>query len=183
VFVKLLASFAPWIALLVIARDTVGRVEVGLAVGLVLALVMAVLRVNRGMIMWVSLAFFGAAALAVVAAQSMWTVRHLGALANGSLAVAAWAGLVLGRPFTLDYARAQTDPSLWHAPLFLRVNRQLTAVWAATFTLNAVLSWVSASRLWPEWLCLAGSYTALIATATFTSWYPAHLRRNRSAQP
>ena len=180
-FLKLVASFAPWLAFLLIARDTVARVEIGLLTGLALAVVMAVLKVNRGIIMWVSLVFFAAATAAVVLAHNMWTVRHMGVLANGALALAAWGGLLLGRPFTLEYARAQTDPSVWRQPLFLRVNRLLTAVWASSFTVNTAIAAAQQHGLWPSWLGLLVSNAVLIGTAGFTSWYPGHVRRSRGS--
>ena len=62
--VKLLVSFAPWIAFLVIARGTLERVEIGLVAALVLSVVMAALKLHRGIIMWVGLAFFTAATVA-----------------------------------------------------------------------------------------------------------------------
>lgn len=178
-FLKLLISFAPWIAFLVIARDTLGRVEVGLVAALVLSVVMAATRLHRGIVMWVGLVFFSAATVAVLVFHNMWTIRHLGVLANGALATGAWATLAVRRPFTLDYARAHTDPSKWNDPLFIRVNVQLTTVWAATFTFNTVLAWLLLKHVWPEWACHTVSYAALIAAAAFTSWYPAHLRRRR----
>lgn len=180
-FLRLLLSFAPWIAFLVIARDTLGRVEIGLVAALVLSVVMAVARLHRGIVMWVGLVFFSAATVAVLGFHDMWTVRHLGVLANGALALGAWITLAAGRPFTLDYARAHTDPSKRNDPLFLRVNVQLTTLWALTFTVNTVVAWIQTRHWWPEWVCHAVSYASLIGAAAFTSWYPAHLRRH--AQP
>ncbi len=182
-FLKLLISFAPWIAFLIIARDTLGRVEAGLLVALGLSVVMAVARLHRGIVMWIGLVFFSAATVAVLVFHDMWTLRHLGVLANGALAAGAWATLAVRRPFTLDYARAHTDPSKWNDPLFIRVNVQLTTVWAATFTVNAALAWAQSRQVWPEWVCHTASYAALLGAATFTSWYPTHLRRARSGGP
>lgn len=180
-FLKLLISFAPWIAFLVIARDTLTRVEIGLVAALALSVVMAALKLHRGIIMWVGLTFFTAATVAVLGFHDMWTVRHLGVLANGALAVGAWGTLAIGKPFTLEYARAHTDPSKWSDPLFVRVNVQLTSAWATAFTLNTVAAWVQMKHLWPEWLCHAVSYTVLVATAALTSWYPGHVRRKLAA--
>lgn len=175
---KLVLGFAPWIAFLVIARDTLLRVEIGLVVALALAVLMAVLRLHRGVIMWVSLVFFGAATVAVFGFGNMWVVEHLGVLANGALALAAWATIVMRRPFTLDYARQQTDPAKWHAPLFIRVNYQLTAVWAAVFTFNTLLAWPAVDKaLHPSWVGHTLSYVALVGAAVFTSWYPGLVRR------
>lgn len=179
-FLKLLLSFAPWIAFLIIARGTVARVEIGLIVALGLSIAMALFKLHRGVIMWVGLAFFGAATIAVLVFHDVWTVRHLGVLANGALAAGSWITLAAGKPFTLEYAKAQTDPAKWHDPLFIRVNVQLTTAWAATFTVNTVVAWLLMKRVWPEWVCHTTSYAALIGTAAFTSWYPGHVRRRQA---
>jgi hypothetical protein len=176
-FVKLVVSFAPWIAFLVIAKDTVQRVEIGLVVALVLTALMAILRLNRGIIMWVGVVFFAAATIAVLGFHNMWTITHLGVLANGALAIGSWAGLLIGKPFTLAYARQNTDPALWHSPVFIRTNVIITAMWASAFTISAALSWISMQGWWPPSVCHTLSYAVLIAAAAFTSWYPNHVRR------
>ncbi len=175
-FVKLLLSFAPWIAFLIIARDTMHRVEIGLVTALVVSVVMAVLKLHRGIIMYIGLIFFTGATMAVLGFENVWTIRHLGVLANGALAIGAWITLLINKPFTLEYARQHTDPAKWSDPVFIRVNEQLTTVWAITFTLNTVIAWALMRHLMPEWACHATSYATLIAAAAFTSWYPAHLR-------
>ena len=104
-------SFAPWIAFLIIARDTLHRVEFGLLAALILSVVMAVLKLHRGIIMYVGLIFFTGATIAVLGFENVWTIRHLGVLANGALAIGAWITLLINKPFTLEYARAHTDPA------------------------------------------------------------------------
>ena len=183
-FLKLLVSFAPWIAFLVIAKDTLLRVEIGLVVALGLSVLMSLLRLHRGIIMWVGLGFFTGATIAVLGFHNMWTIRHLGVLTSGALAVAAWTTLLIGKPFTLDYARQNTDPALWHNPVFIRTNVLITATWAAVFTFNAALAWILMRNvLLPQWACHTLSYAALIGAAAFTSWYPKHVRRTRSTGP
>lgn len=178
-FVKLLLSFAPWVAFLIVARGSLARVEIALGLALALSVVMAVLKLHRGIIMWVGLVFFTAATVAVVGFHNMWTLRHLGVMANGALALGSWGTLLIGRPFTLEYARQHTDPSKWNDPLFIRVNVLLTSVWAAAFTVNTALAWVLMKHLWPEWACHTASYAVLIAGAAFTSWYPGQVRKRR----
>ncbi|MBI5131888.1 MAG: hypothetical protein HZA66_20805 [Rhodopseudomonas palustris] len=181
-FFKLLMSFAPWLSFLIIARDTLLRVEIGLSVALALTVVMGVLRLHRGIILWVGVVFFGAATIAVIGFHDSWTLRHLGVLANGALALGAWLTIALKKPFTLDYAKEHVDPSLWTDPFFIRTNVLMTAVWATAFTLNAVLAFgkmeqVALSELAYELI----SYAILIGTAMFTVWYPEHLREVRAA--
>lgn len=183
-FVKLLISFAPWIAFLIIARDTLLRVEIGLVAALVVSIVMAVLKLHRGVIMYVGLIFFTGATIAVLGFHNVWTIRHLGVLANGALAAGSWFTIAIGRPFTLEYARQHTDPSKWHDPLFIRVNRLLTTVWASVFTFNTAVAWALMTQPIPEWASHTLSYTALVGAAAFTSWYPNQVRRRViGAQP
>lgn len=176
-FLKLVVSFAPWIAFLIIAKDTMHRVEIGLVVALGLTVLMAVLRLHRGIIMWVGLLFFTGATIAVLGFGDLWTIRHLGVLANGALAIGAWTTMLIGKPFTLEYARQHTDPSRWKHPLFIRTNEILTAVWASVFTFNTVVAWLLMKHLLlPEWASHTLSYAALIGAAAFTSWYPGFVR-------
>jgi hypothetical protein len=182
-FAKLMVAFAPWLAFLFIARDTPFRVKVGLVVALGLSVAMGVLRLHRGIILWVGLVFFSIAAVAVIACEDMWTLRHLGVLANGALAAGSWLTVLVGRPFTLDYAKEHVDPSLWSDPHFVASNMLITSIWATTFTINSALAFVKIKELGLSELgCELLSYGLLVATAAFTVWYPAHLRRDRPGQ-
>ena len=89
-FFKMLLTFAPWIAFLIIARDSIFRLKLGIIVAAVLTVVMAVTRLHRGVIMWVGIIFFSYALAAVALLNNMWTVRYMGVLANGALAGGTW---------------------------------------------------------------------------------------------
>ncbi len=102
---------------------------------------MGVARLHRGVILWVGLLFFSYSTLAVAWLNDAWTARHMGVLASGALAIGSWLTVAIKKPFTLDYARDHTDPSLWNNPAFIRTNVVLASVWASVFTLNAILAW------------------------------------------
>lgn len=183
-FLKLMVAFAPWLSFLFIAHDTVWRVKLGLVVALVLSVVMGVLRLHRGIILWVGLVFFSAATIAVLAFDDMWTVGHLGILANGALAAGAWLTILIGKPFTLDYAKEHVDPALWTSPFFVRTNMLMTAVWASAFTINSAIAFFKMEHLFLSELAWEiVSYGILVATAVFTVWYPEHLRRTHVTTP
>ncbi len=103
-FLKLVLAFAPWLSFLIIAHGSLFRLELGLGVALGLSILMGVLKLHRGVILWVGLAFFSAASVLVIGFQNMWTVRYMGVLANSALTLGTWAGVVMRKPFTLDYA-------------------------------------------------------------------------------
>lgn len=181
-FLKLLLAFAPWLAFLVIARDSLFRLKLGLGIALALSVVMGVARLHRGIILWAGLFFFTLATAAVTLFDNMWTILHMSVLANGTLAVSTWITVALKKPFTLDYAREHTDPLLWENPLFLKTNMIVTSVWGATFTVNALLAWGNMERfIMPGWGYEVLNYAFLIGTALFTSWYPKNVRRRRES--
>jgi hypothetical protein len=183
---KLLLSFAPWLAFLAIAQGSLFRLKLGLVVGLVLCVVMGVARLHRGMILWIGLVFFTSATVAVAGFDNIWTASHMGVLANSALAAAAWIGIVREKPFTLDYAREHVDPTLWNDPRFIRSAMLVASVWGAAFTANAVLAYGKMRGfLLPETAYEIVSYALLLGTAGFTTWYPKRqrrLRRERAAR-
>lgn len=182
-FFKMLFSFAPWICFLIIAHDSMFRLKLGIIVAAVLSVVMAVIRLHRGVIMWVGILFFLYAIVAVVFLNDMWAVRHMGVLANGALAAGVWAGIVMKRPFTLEYAREHTDPSLWENPVFLNTNYILTTIWAVVFTINASLAWQRSTRpALPGWGYETISYSLLVSAMFASTWYPQYGKKRREAR-
>jgi hypothetical protein len=182
-FFKMLLSFAPWLSFLIIAHGSMFRLKVGIIVAAILSVVMAVTKLHRGVIMWVGLLFFSYAIVAVLFMNNMWTVRHMGVLANGALALGTWAGIVFKRPFTLEYAREHTDPSLWNNPLFLKTNYLLTSIWAAVFSINAGMALQRMTHpVLPALAYELISYTLLILAMFFSTWYPKYLAQKRIAE-
>lgn len=180
-FLKLLLAFAPWLSFLIIAHGSMFRLELGLGIALGLSILMGVLKLHRGLILWVGLAFFSAASVLVIVFKNMWTVQYMGVLANGALCIATWLGVVTRKPFTLDYAKDHTDPSLWNSPTFLRSNMIISSVWGAGFTCNALLAWMKMKQfVFSELIYEIISYTILVGVAVFTQWYPAHLHRTKA---
>jgi len=179
-FLKLLLAFAPWLSFLIIARDSLFRLKLGLIVALVVSIVMGVARLHRGIILWAGLIFFTGATMAVVLLNDMWSSKYMGILANATLAVSSWMTIALKKPFSLDYAREHTDPSLWDNPLFIRTNVIITSAWAMVFTVNTVLAWGKTKHfVLPEWGYEIVTYTFLVGAAAFTTWYP-NYARNRT---
>jgi hypothetical protein len=179
-FFKLLLAFAPWLSFLFIAHGSLFRLKLGLAVALALTIIMGVARLHRGVILWAGVIFFAYATVAVIFLNDMWSANHMGILANTALALSSWLTVAVKKPFSLEYAREHTDPSLWETPLFIRTNVIITSVWALVFTINAVLAWGKMEHLvLPEWGYDVVSYTFLVGTVAFTSWYPNYVHSRR----
>lgn len=175
--VKSLAPWTPWIAFLIIAQGSMERLRGALVVALVLVIVLAALKLFCGVLMWAALLFFAGALIAVFGLHNTWILQHLGVIANVMLATGAWGSLAVGKPFTLDYARAHTDPSTWNNPVFLKVNRLITTAWAVAFTVNTALALAMTRHLVSAPLGLALTFAGLIGASVFSSWYPNRIRR------
>ena len=183
-FIKLLLSFAPWLAFLIIAHDSMFRLKLGLLVAFTLTIVMGVLRLHRGVILWAGVCFFTYATIAVVFFEHAWTIRHMGILANGALALSTWYTIAIKKPFTEDYAREHTPPSLWNNPVFIRTNLIIASIWGGSFTFSAFIAWHKmAYQTFPDWQYELTSYSAMLASIVFTNWYPLHIKRQRADLP
>lgn len=178
---RVFISFAPFIAFAVLLNfmSIVGACAIAAAIALV-----AVLRDYRGgrsiKIMEAgSLVLYGGLAIATGLLGfdgPLWAIWEVN---NAGLLLIALGSLAIGLPFTLQYAREEVAPELWGNPVFLSVNRRITAAWAAAFAVMLV------AQL-PEVPSTAGTVVtilALVAAWKFTKWYPPHVRQARMSAP
>ncbi|HET6184408.1 MAG TPA: hypothetical protein VFA03_12535 [Acetobacteraceae bacterium] len=56
------------------------------------------------------------------------------------LAAIAVGSILVGVPFTIQYAREQTPQAVWSHPGFIAVNRRITGVWALAFIVQGSVS-------------------------------------------
>jgi magnesium-transporting ATPase (P-type) len=175
-------GFAPWILVSVVEGP--GRVALAGALGGALAVLIcvagAVAGVRPKLLDVAAIIFF--AALAVVAALASPGAQHwLGLwsaeLCNVIIAVIAGLSLAVGKPFTLQYAREQTERKYWNSALFLRINYVITAVWSAAFLLIAIVGYIGdgplhqPDNIWTSWII---QIALIVLAIKFTGWYPDH---------
>jgi hypothetical protein len=138
-----LKTFAPWIVFAVLATSEDSRW--GALAAVALALVMLVVD-RRGGKQWDALIiecssalFFAALTVAAFTIKPAPFGDYGTAAAGAWLALVTWGSLAIRRPFTLGIAKTMVPVEFHANPRFYRVNAVITAVWAAAFTLEAVL--------------------------------------------
>lgn len=175
-------GMAPWIIFSLLVGP--GRFE--LAVGLALASAVALIAlghlVNRGsswkLLELADVVFF--TSMAVIGALAgdgtlRWLETYAGEVANIALAVIAFGSMAVRMPFTIQYAREQVDPSLWHTRGFLRTNYMITGAWGIAFLVAAAagaygdLVLHNPNNIWTGWII---QILAIVAAVKFTVWYP-----------
>jgi uncharacterized membrane protein len=177
---NILLGLAPFIAFFVLARS------IGATAGLWAAAAIAgalLLRARLRGQTEVKVLEAGAAVLfvglAIVASflRPDWTVFEVRVFVDLGLVAITLGSILIGRPFTLQYAREQVPPERWTHPLFLSANRRITAVWALAFAVetvcSALIAWVPSV---PAMLPLVANVLALLAAIIFTAEYPRRLR-------
>jgi hypothetical protein len=87
-------------------------------------------------------------------------------------AVVTWATLLIGFPFTIQYAREQAPREVWDHPLFMRLNVILTVVFGLIFTVNAALGLIALMTGHLLSLGLVVPISLLIAGMVFSAQYP-----------
>jgi hypothetical protein len=130
---EMMWSLLPWLTFM--TATPLVNLWAGLAAGLVVAiavLVRAVAHKKVRMLEVAGIASFVGLAAAVVAVNpadiGTWG-NYAQAGAHGLLTVLVLGSVLIGRPFTAPYARAQAPESVWHNPRFVVFNREISLVW------------------------------------------------------
>ena len=89
---------------------------------------------------WVLLGYFVIAAIATFLVRSAAFPAYSSVVIWGLYAAVTWASIVVGTPFSLQYARESAPPGSWHTLGFLRANQVISVVWGLGFSLNIVLA-------------------------------------------
>ena len=174
------AGLAPWIAMSLLSGP--GRFEESVSTALGLSILFIYLRLRRGgslkPIEVFEVVYFGSLAMIGLLASddlTRWLEKWSGEMSSLALAAFTFGSLLVGNPFTLPYAKETTPREYWDSPIFLRVNRVITLVWALAFTVAAMAGLYGNSVLdqpdnfWTAWII---PIAAMLFAFSFSEWYP-----------
>ena len=177
---KLLLAFAPWVVFLLFSLGhSLFSLQMGIVSASLVAVVLGVLGIHRGLLLWTGLAFFAFAVVTVVLWPQMTVIRLLGVLANGFLLGMTLSSMATGRPFTEAYAREHVPRELWASPAFRHACFVTTGIWGGVFLVSTLLN--IAKLYWPGvgvWFEVLG-YVGLVSGVMATDAYARHARRRR----
>ena len=155
--------------------------------GLLVALYPTVTRAVRGLSVklpdWMTLAFFAIATLSILVDGSALRFFSKYSLVVMWMLFAgmAWASILFGAPFTLQYARESTAPEFWQHPVFVRTGLILTLVWAGVFTLNLAITGAAVGPKSPPWFAIVLPMLTVAGAFVFTARYAAAVTRRAAA--
>jgi hypothetical protein len=183
--VNILLAFAPFLAFAVLERG-MGAHTALLAATAVAALLLVRDRVFRHRSLKLlevgSLVLFGALAFASRFPQFSLSVVGVRLCVDGGLLAVILVTLLIGQPFTLQYAREQVSDEVAGSPRFRATNVKISALWALAF---AVIVAADAAMLYvPGFTTLVGTIVilaALASAALLTMWLPKAAARTAEA--
>jgi hypothetical protein len=178
--VSILLGLAPFIVFFVLMRLV--SPLVGLVAAFAVAVLLGVQQWRRGQQIKIleigTLLLFGTLVLYTLTAAPHWSVATVRLVVDSGLFAIGLASLLIGMPFTLQYAREQVPREYWDSPLFFTTNQRITGAWTAAFAVmaaaDAAAEYVEAI---PVWIDIAATVAAFVAALWFTRWYSALVRR------
>jgi hypothetical protein len=129
-----------------------------------------------------TIAFFAALVIAalVTSRPDVATLdKYSQALSSGALGLIALGSILAGHPFTVDYAKEQTPPRVWHTAAFRKINLVLTSVWSVVFLLCAGLGLLAVhvhTKGLQDWLNWYIPIVLIIIGIRLNAWYPGYVR-------
>ncbi len=181
----MIADFIPWIVYWSLVGNVPFRVAVTIACAISVGLTAQTLlrqRTPKALEVGASVVFV---ILLVVTflTNDRFLERWLQPLTNGGLFLITLASILIGKPFTLQYAREHTPPEIAETRGFLRANQIITWVWVIAFALMTLSSLIPPLVQGRAALTDAGSLLSIIfylivpfsflgLAALFTHWFP-----------
>ena len=172
-------TFAIWVVYGTLAGF--GRWPLAVGLGLAASVLLLALAASRHVTIklmdWMLLAYFLLAAITTFLIPLALFRTYSSIVIWLLYAGAAWISLLMGRPFTLQYARESTPPEHWKTQVFLHANRIITIVWALAFTANLLFVAAGLDPVFNSlWIAVALPLVSMGAASAFTSIYRRRLR-------
>ncbi len=169
-----LLGFMPWILFLFLSGDTLAGLERAIVICLAASAIFGFRDLRNGFILpWGSLLFFVICAITVNMFKMAGVAKNMGIFANGFLAAIIWLTILTGKPFTLQYARAELPKERWNDPALVQSCRFIAIVWGLLLTASASISFFRALNpgLYPAWIYSGISIGTIIGGTIFTQAY------------
>lgn len=176
---KILLGFLPWIAYFILSGSSQTSHLLALSVALIMMVLFDRRELKKGFILvWGSTLFFSALLIISLLTTTPWFSAQAGLLGNIALMLITWFSLLIGKPFTIQYAREETDPLVWESPLFLHINVVLTAVWGISFTILSLIGLLRRYFQLPDdVLYQSFTYIPTLLAIIFTKQYPDYCQK------
>ena len=181
---KFLLGFLPWILFLILPTDGWDPLCRAVAICLAISVIFAWKELRKGFILqWASIVFFLFCTISFYSFRWIWLAQHMGVIANGFLASVIWFTVLIGKPFTLQYARADLPQEQWYDEDMIRGCQFIAIFWGVLLLIPTAFN---AFRLFypvalPDYFYSYLSPFCIIIGVSYTIFYKHKKRKQRES--
>lgn len=182
---NLIRTFIPWILYFSLIGPSQKQLDIAIIASLAAFLFFGAKELKKGFILtWGTFLFFIFMLVTVVLFKIQWIASHEWLFSNGTLASIAWISLLLGKPFTLQYAREQVSKEKWNHPIFIQINQLLTLTWGLIFLFCTIIPVIQIYYPYPHhlWIYETLSNGLAVFGIWFTVWFPSWYRKKMKGE-
>jgi hypothetical protein len=173
--IKMVMAFAPWIVFALLAGNSLYTVKIAIIASLAVAVILGYKDLRAGFILsWATFTFFIFLVITVVFMTNLWILEKMNVLVYVTLAAVTWIGIIIGRPFVMEYARQEVDESRWQDPRFIRVVRNMTGFWGVAFLADLGIAIYQTTN--HDFMLKIALYLVMLIAMMFTLYYPRWVR-------
>ena len=180
---KFLLGFASWIVFLFLSGNTLTSLEHALVISFIISLILGYRQLRGGFILqWGSVIFFAACIIMINGLHNITMAKNMGIIANGFLASIIWLTILIGKPFTLQYAREDRPKEQWNDPGLVKSCRFMAIVWGLLMLFSTSVACFKVMRpgLYPETVYSTISICTIMGGTLFTQFYKKYKRSSRA---
>lgn len=177
--VKFLIGFIPWLLFLFLSGHTLASLERSIVICLLASVIFSFKELRKGFILqWGTILFFAACIITVNLMKLVFVAKNMGIISNGFLACIIWVTIFAGKPFTLQYAKADLPEERWNDPALIRSCNFIAIVWALLLTFSTLIACFKILKptLYPGWVYFDISIASILGGSIFTILYKKHSR-------
>lgn len=175
--IDFIKGFLPWILFFLLTGRNIHSFTIATIAALLCQLIMNRSFLKQKFIFeWATLLFFIFLLVFGVYFKHYFVIFYNNLLSNAALTIICFASLIIGKPFTEQYAKRHVAESYWKSPTFKKINIYLTLVWAIILLLStislATVYYFSADKfIFKDLLPTAFLAIAIIFTLYFPNYY------------
>jgi hypothetical protein len=179
---KFILGFLPWILFLLLPTDGWEPLRRAVVICLAVSIIFTWKGLRKGFILqWGTLLFFLFCTISLYGFSWIWLAGHMGIIANSVLTGIIWITVIIGKPFTLQYARADLPREQWNDKQLVRGCRFIAVCWGILLLIPTVLSFfrfffpIALSDAFYFYISLF----CIIIGISYTTYYKSRKRKQR----
>ncbi len=181
---RFMIGFLPWILLLFLPTDGWESLRRAVLICLAASVVFSLKALReRFILQWTTTVFFLFCAISFYGFNWVWLANHMSVVANLVLDAIIWLSVLSGKPFTLQYAKAEAPPEVWNTEAFIRGCRSIAIFWGTLLLVPSALSLLNLffPAALPKSLDFFITTTCMILGIVWTTLFKRAKRRQRPA--